>query len=326
MITRRKIILALGASALAPLASFAQHAAKIQRIGFLGASTAASFAPRVEELRKALAEFGYVEGRNVVYEYRWTGNDNERLPELAAELVRAKCDVIVTSGTPAILALKRATTTIPIVMATSGDAAKYGLVASLSRPGGNVTGLSFFAPELYGKRVEMIKEAVPGTKVIGYLTNPDNPTLQESGPAVEKSAKRLKMTSRPFAARNAKEFEIAFAAMAKQRVDAVLVTNDNVITANYPLIAALAAKQRLPSVGPSEFAAAGGLIGFGPLNLDLFRRSAAYVDKILKGAKPADLPVEQPSIYEVVINVKTAKALGIKFSNSILVQATKVIE
>ena len=324
MITRRKVVLALGACALAPLASFAQQ--KIYRVGFLGASTAESFAPRVAELSKALQELGYVEGKNVIYEYRWSGNNNDRLPELAVELVRAKCDVIVTSGTPSILALKRATSTIPIVMASSGDAVKYGLVASLAKPGGNVTGLSFFAPEVYAKRVELIKETLPGVKVLACLVNPDNPALKASVPALEKTAQRLKMASHVYSTRNAKEMETAFAAMAKQRVDAVLVTNDNLISAHFDLIAALAIKQRLPSVGPSEFAPAGGLIGFGPLNLGLFRRSAAYVDKILKGAKPADLPVEQPMTFEVIVNLKTAKALGIKLPNSVLVQATTVIE
>ena len=326
MVTRRLVVLALGAGALTPLATSAQQSAKVHRIGFLSTSTAAGYATRIEELRKTLRELGYIEGKNVVFEERWANDNNDRLPALAAELVRAKCDVIVTSGTPGTLALKGATTTIPIVMATSGDAVKSGLVASLARPGGNVTGLSFFAPELYGKRVELLKEAIPGIKVIAFLTNPDNPAMRENGPAIERTAKRLKMTSRPFETRNTGEIETAFAAMAKQRADAVLVTNDSVMVANYQMIAARATKQRLPSVGPAEFAAAGGLMGFGPLSVGLFRRSAAYVDKILRGAKPADLPVEQPTIFEVVINMQTAKTLGVKFSNSILVQATTVIK
>ena len=170
MITRRKIVLALGAGALAPLASFAQQSGKVFRIGFLGASTAAGYAERVVEMRKALRELGYIEGRNVVYEDRWADDNNDRLPALAAELVRVKCDVIVTSGTPGTLALKRATTTVPIVMATSGDAVKSGLVASLARPGGNVTGMSFFGPELYAKRIELIKEAAPKIKAIAFST------------------------------------------------------------------------------------------------------------------------------------------------------------
>ena len=326
MITRRKFVGTLGAGALAPFASFAQQSAKLYRVGFLGAATAADFGNRVEEMRKALRELGYIEGKNVIYEERWADNNNDRLPDMAADLVRVKCDVIVTSGTPGTLALKRATTTIPIVMAASGDAVKAGLVASLARPGGNVTGLTFFGPELYAKRVELIKEAVPRIKSIAYLVNPDNYGVLASLSSVEKTAKHLKLTIHVFEARSKNDFEIAFSAMAKKRADAVIATNDTLLTSNYTTIAALAAKQRLPSAGPAELAVAGGLIGFGPNVLGLFRRSATYVDKILKGAKPADIPVEQPTIFETVVNMKTAKALGIKFPNSIMVQATKVIE
>ena len=327
MITRRKIVVAIGASALVPLASFAQQQpATVYRIGFLSAPTAAGYANRLEELRKALRELGYIEGKNVLYEERWANNNNERLPELAADLVRVKCDVIVANGTPATLALKRATTIIPIVIATSGDAVRAGLVASLARPGANVTGLTFFAPELYAKRVELIKEAVARIKIVAYLVNPSNPGVQRNATVMGKTAKQLKMTAHAIAIRNVNEFETAFSLIAKQRVDAVLVTNDSLMMSNLKSIAALAAKQRLPSVGAPEFADAGGMIGFGQDTLSLFRRAATYVDKILKGAKPTDLPVEQPTIFEVVINMKTAKALGLKIPSSILVRATKVIQ
>jgi len=327
MNNRRKLVTALGAGALtAPFGLFAQHQGKVWRIGFLGAATAAGFGSRVAELRKSLAELGYIEGKNVIFEERWADNSNDRLPQLAADLVRVKCDVIVTSGTPAIFALKRATTAVPIVMATSGDAVKSGLVASLARPGGNVTGLSFFGPELYAKRIELIKEAVPRVKTIAYLFNPDNPAEQGNVSIVENAARQMKTNLYWFETRKISDFESAFTAMTKKNIDAVVVTNDTLLVTNYKTIAALVAKQRLPSIGGSEFADAGGLLGFGPSAVSLFRRSAVYVDRILKGAKPADLPVEQPTKFELWINGKTAKALGIKLPNSILVRADKVIE
>jgi putative ABC transport system substrate-binding protein len=324
---RRKLVRALGAGVLAlPFGSFAQQPGKVWRIGYLGAATRAGFATRVAEMHKALGELGYIEGKNVIFEERWTDNNNDRLLLLAEDLVRVKCDVIVTSGTPGTLALKQATTTIPIVMATSGDAVKSGLVASLARPGGNVTGLSFFAPELYAKRIELIKEAVPRVKTIAYLVNPDNPFEQGNVLIVERAARQLRTNLYWFATRGVNDFETAFSAMAKKRVDAVLVTNDTLLTSNYKTIAALVAKQRLPSIGAAEIAEAGCLLGFGASSADLFRRSATYVDKILRGANPGDLPVEQPTTFELVLNMGAAKALGIKIPDSILVRATKVIE
>ena len=329
MITRRSLLIALGAGALAPRLSFAQQpAAKVWRIGFLGASTAASFAARLETLRTALRELGYEAGRNVNYELRWADNELGRLPDLAGELVRAKCDVIVTSGTPAILALKRATTAIPIVMASSGDAIKYGLVASMARPGGNVTGLSFFAPELYAKRLSLIKEALPRVKSIAYLVNPDNPVTRLGGYASlgETAARQLKVTVHMMETRNLNEIEAVFASTAAPRVDAVVIGNDSLFITHQKKIAALATRRGMASIGVVEFAADGGLIGFGQNSLDLYRRSAVFVDKILKGANPANLPIEQPTAFETELNMKTAKALGIKFPQSILVQATRVIE
>lgn len=327
MNNRRKLIVALGASAVTlPLRSFAQQQGKVWRVGFLGRATAAEFATRLAVLKLSLRELGYAEGKNIVFEERWSDNNNARLPELAGELVRARCDVIVTAGTPATLALKGATLTIPIVMASSGDAVRAGLVASLARPGGNVTGLTFFGPELYAKRVEMLKEVLPHIKVLAHLRNPDNLAYRKSFAEAEQAAASLNLKLLTFEARNVSDFDAAFVAMAKARVDAVLVMQDSPFTTNDDRIAVLAAKHRLPSVGTPELAETGGMLGYGGNSLDPYRRSATYVDKILKGAKPTDLPVERPIKFDLVINLKTAKALGVKIPQSILLRADKVIE
>jgi putative ABC transport system substrate-binding protein len=327
MSTRREVLIALGAGVfVAPCGSFAQQQNKAWRIGFLGAGYAARFASRLAAFKESLRTLGYVEGGNFVFEERWSDDNNARLPELATELVRAKCDVIVTGGTPGSLALKAATTSIPIVMASSGDAVRAGLVASLARPGGNVTGLTFFGPELYAKRFELLKEAMPRVSVVAHLTNPGNVQYQKTFAEGFNAAAKLKVKLLNFEARTADDFETAFVAMAKARVEAVMVAQDNLFTTNHDRIAALAAKHRLPSAGPAELAEAGGMLGYGASTLDQFRRSAVYVDKILKGAKPGELPVERPTLFELVVNVKLAKSFGIKIPNSILVRATKVIE
>lgn len=304
--------------------------AKIARIGFLGAAAASGYASYVEGLRMGLRDLGYVEGKNIVMEFRWAEGKYERLPELAAELVRLKVDLIVTHGTPGTRAARQATTTIPVVMATSGDAVASGLIASLARPGGNVTGSTYLQPELMGKRLELLKEIIPRIARLGVLVNPDNPLFAvNSGPAVRAmrtTANAMKIALQPFEARGTNEFDSVFSAMAKKRVDAVEIVEDGLFLANARAIADLAAKQKLPSAGFKEFADAGGLIGYGVNNIDMFRRAAVFVDKILKGAKPGDLPVEQPTKFELVINMKTANALGIKIPNSILVRADKVIE
>ena len=326
--TRRRIVLALGAGALAaPLASFAQQqAAKIARIGFLGTASASGWASRVEALRAGLRDLGYVEGKNIVIEFRWAKEKYDQLPDLAAELVRLKVDVLVTGGTPGTLAAKRATTTIPIVMAVSGDAVASGLVASLARPGGNITGSTFFVQELYAKRLELLKEAVPRITQVAVLLNPDNPASLTNIKQMEIAAKSMKVELQRFEVRGPNEFEGAFSAMAKRRVDAVEITDDPMLIVNARAIADLAAKKRLPSIGFKEYAEAGGLKAYGVNLLDMWRRAAYFVDRILKGTKPGDLPVEQPTKFELVINMKTAKALGIKLPPSILVRADRVIE
>ncbi len=328
MITRRELLIALGTSALAaPLATFAQQRPKVWRIGFLGPTTASGIASWVEALRAGLRDLGYVEGKNIVIEFRWAEGNYERLPDLAAELVRLKADIIVTHTVAGILAAKAATTTIPIVMGTSGDPVTTGLIASLARPGGNVTGMAGFSPEATVKRLELLKDAFPRTRQVALLWNPDNPGyIKRNLPGMEVAAASLKLELHHFEARGPGEFDSAFTAMAKRRVDAVVLGEDAVLIGNAGAITKLAAKIRLPLVGPIEFAEAGGLMAYGANRRELFRRAATFVDKILKGAKPADLPVEQATRFETVVNLKTAKALGVKFPQLVLVRADRVIE
>jgi putative ABC transport system substrate-binding protein len=320
--------MALAAVALgAPLAAFAQQKGKVWRIGFLGANSASGFgiAGRVDALRAGLRELGYVEGRNLVIEFRWADDKYERLPELAAELVRLKVDVIVTHGQGSGAA-KSVTTTIPIVMALSGDPVALGLVASLARPGGNVTGMSGINPEVAAKRLELLKDAFPRTRQVAVLFHPDSPGTILSLRAMEATAHSLKLELQQYGVRGPGDIDSAFAAMAKRRVDAVVSTDEPVLTVNAQVIANLAAKMRLPSVGITEFAEAGGLIAYGANRREMFRRAAYFVDRILKGAKPADLPVEQATRFETILNLKTAKALGIQFPQAVLARADRVIE
>jgi putative ABC transport system substrate-binding protein len=314
---RRKLLAVFGAGALvAPLASFAQQQpAKVPRIGFLGAESASGYTSRVDALRAGLRELGYVEGKNIAIEFRWADGNNDRLPELAAELVRLKVDVIVTHAFPGTRAARQATTTIPIVTAAVADPVALGLVASLARPGGNVTGSTFFYPEVIAKRLELLK----------VLLNPDGPAIGTFFSAMQLSARSLKVALHRFEARGLNEFEGAFSAMAKKRIEAVAVIEDPIFFANAKGLADLAAKQRFSSIGFNEYAEAGGLIGYGANYLELWRRAAYFVERILKGTKPADLPIEQPTKFELVINMKTAKALGIKIPSSILLRADKVL-
>ena len=300
--------------------------AKVIRIGFLGPTSAASNAGRMEALRAGLRDLGYLEGKNLVIESRWAEGKFDRLPELAAELVRLNVDVILTTGTPGIRAAKNATTTIPIVMVTSGDPVGFGFVASLARPGGNITGSSTFGPELSAKRLELLKETLPRTQRVAVLFNPDNSINDRNLPAMEQTAKLLKIRLQRFEVRGAEEFKNAFAAMTKQRVDAVALPEDDFLNANQNEVAELVAKQRLPSIGRAEFAEAGGLIGYAVNFFDLYRRAAIFVDKILKGAKPAELPIEYPTKFIFTVNLKTAKQIGLTIPQSVLYQADKVIK
>ncbi|HEV2055334.1 MAG TPA: ABC transporter substrate-binding protein [Methylomirabilota bacterium] len=309
-----------------PIAADAQQAAKVTRIGFLGATTASSWASRVEAFRLGLRDLGYVEGKNIVIEFRWAEEKYGRLPDLAAELVCLKVDLLVTYGTPGTLVAKRATTKIPIVMVHSGDAVAAGIVAGLARPGGNITGSTYFLPQLMAKRLELLKAAMPHITQVAILVKPDNPFFVPALQGLEYPARALKIGLQQFDARGPNELQAAFSAMAKGRVDAVLVLEDAVFVTNVRAIADLAAKHRLPSAGFIELAEAGGLIGYGVNFLEMYRRAAVFVDKILKGAKPAGIPVEQATKFDFVINVKTAKAIGLTIPPSLLLRADRVIE
>jgi putative ABC transport system substrate-binding protein len=324
---RREVIILLGGAAAAwPPAARAQQSATVARIGFLGATSASSWANRVEAFRLGLRDLGYMEGKNLVIEFRWADESYDRLPTLAAELVRLKVDVLVTYGTPGTLVAKHVTTTIPIVMVHSGDAVAAGLVASLARPGGNVTGSTYFLPELMAKRLELLKDVVPRITQVAILVKPDNPFFGTALPALETAAKSLKIGLQQFEARGPNEFKAAFLAMGKRGVDAVVILEDAVFVSNAKAIADFAAKQRLPSAGFNELAEAGGLIGYGVNFLEMYRRAAVFVDSILKGARPSDIPVEQASKFDLVINMRAAKALGVMMPTSILLRADHVIK
>ena len=328
MISRRRVVLALGASTFAASGvSFAQQAStKVPRIGFLGSESATVFATRVEALRAGLRDFGYVEGKNIVIDFQWAEGKRERLPELAAELVRLKADVIVTHAVPATRAAKQATTTIPIVMTAVGDAVANGIVTSLARPDSNITGTTYFVPELNAKRLELLKEILPQITQVAILLNPNNPSTGVASKAAGQAAKLLKLSLHEFPVRAPNEFDSTVAAIAKKRVGAVVIYDDPMLIGDPKPIADLTAKHRLPSAGVKQFAEAGGMIGYGVDNLVMFRRTGYFVDKILKGTKPGDLPIEQPTNFELVVNLNAAKALGVKIPNSIRVRATSVIE
>jgi putative tryptophan/tyrosine transport system substrate-binding protein len=318
----------LGSLALlaAPLGAGAQSAAQVFRIGLLGTHTPAAMSKSVEALRAGLRDLGYAEGKNIVIEQRWAEGKLERLPTLAAELVTLKVDVIVTTGgTPPALAAKEATATIPIVVSGVGDAVGVGLVASLARPGGNVTGLTDSVPELYVKRLELLKQAVPRAGRIAVLMSPTSRTPPSLKP-LESAASALKIALHRVDVQRREDFERAFSIMAEARADAVLVSQDVLLNVNVRALAELAARQRLASSGTRDFAEVGGVIGYGMDFVHNSRRAAHFVDKILKGAKPAALPVEQPTKFELVINLKTAKALGLTIPPSLLARADQVIE
>jgi ABC-type uncharacterized transport system substrate-binding protein len=324
---RRAFMAAIAGGLLAaPLATQAQQPGKVHRIGYLGVTTAFAHARYVEALRLGLRDLGYVEGKNLAIEYRWAEDKYDRLPDLAAELVRMTVDLIVTHATPGTLAAKHATTTIPIVMAISGDAVATGLVASIARPGRNITGSSFFFPELSAKRLELLTEARPAARRMAALVNPDNPAHTLALKARESMAKVLKVELEVVEVRGPQDFSDIFSAMVKRRVEAISVLDDPMLIANARQIADLAVTARLPTIGFREIVDAGGLIAYSVDFPAAWRRAAAFVDKILKGAKPAELPVEQPTKFELVINLKTAKALGLTVPPSLLQRADQVIE
>jgi len=326
---RRTFLAGTGAVLLAsPRASEAQQAGKVPRIGYLRSTSPSDRPPLLDAFRQGLRELGWVEGRNIVIDYRYAEGRFDRLPDLAAELVRLKVDIIVASPTPAAAAAKNATQTIPIVMIAVTDPVGLGLIASLARPGGNVTGLSYsVGPEIIGKQLELLKETVPKVRRVAILSNPANPSQPLSIRELKVAARSLGVQLQLLEAQGPNEFDGAFAAMATERVGALVVMSDSMLNSHRTRLADLAARSRLPAAyGLRENVEAGGLVSYGPSVRDLFRRSATYVDKILKGAKPADLPVERPTKFDLVINLKTVKALGLTIPQSLLGRADEVIQ
>jgi len=305
----------------------AQRATKVPRIGVLHPSNSTSASQNVEAFRRGLREHGYVEGQNIVVERRFGEAKPERIAEFAAELVRLKVDVIVTTTDVAIAAVKRQTQTIPIVMVYSADPVGTGFVASLAHPGGNVTGLSTMSPELNVKRLELLKEAVPGLSRVAIMWSPDVRGNLLEYKETEEAARSLRLQLQSVEVSHADDFERAFSALTTGRAEALIVVPFPVSFLNRGQIASLAQKYRLPTLyGQREFADAGGLMAYGPNNADAWRRSATFVDKILKGAKPGELPIEQPTKFELIINVNTAKALGLTLPPSLLRRADEVIQ
>ena len=320
------IVLTLGLSLLAaPLAAYAQQLEKRLRIGYV--SMAAGLSPRTEAFRQGLGDLGYVEGQNITIEYRWAQGKQERLRDLADDLVRVKVDVIVTGGPTATRAAKEATTTIPIVMGFDADPVEAGFVASLARPGGNITGTAILSPELTAKRLDLLKQAFPRISRVAVFGNPDEPLTPRNLKETQVAARTLRVQLQFLEVRGLEDWEGAFRAAVRERADALIMFPDPSMLFFGKRLAELATKNRLPAMHFERgFAEAGGLMAYGVNDRDMLRRAAYYVDKILKGAKPADLPVEQPTRFEFVINMKTAKALGLTFPPSILIRADQVIE
>ena len=323
---RREFITFLGSIAAAwPLAASAQS--KTARIGFMGNSTAALEANLVDAFREGLREQGYEEGHNIVIEYRWADGKYDQFPALVAELIAAKVDAIVTAGTPAALAVKRATTTVPLVMVAVGDPVGTGLVPSLAHPGGNLTGLSSIAPDLEGKRLQLLREVVPGLSHVAMFINSLNPFHVSSMRQARAAAQAMGIKLQLHDIRKSEDLDDAFAAIRKERPDALLILADRIFLHNRERMMDFTKEQRLPNVNAyKELVEVGGLMSYGPSYEDMHKRAAIYIDKILKGAKPADLPIEQPSKFTFIVNLKAAKALGVTVPSQLLGLADQLIE
>jgi putative ABC transport system substrate-binding protein len=325
---RRKLLIVLGVGALAaPFGSFAQQRGKVWRIGFLWERGRSDTVQSSDAFRTGMRELGYAEGRDYAIEQRFSQADLARLPALAAELLALKVDVIVSSGTPSAVAASKATREIPILIATAGDPVGSGFAVSLSRPGGNVTGLTSLALDLYTKRLDLLRQMLPDMRRVGFLYNPDNGSDALGLRRFESDCGKLGFKSVRAPVRKAQEIAAAFKTLQRDKAQGLIVTNRSTNLVWRESIFEFSAKHRLPAVyGQSLFAESGGLISYAPNIPDLYRRAAAYAVKIFKGAKPGDLPIEQPLKFETVINLKTAKALGIKIPDVVLLRADKVIE
>jgi putative tryptophan/tyrosine transport system substrate-binding protein len=328
-VARRRFLATLlgGAVAAWPLAARAQQARKVPRVGLLSTFSPSDAMPWHQAFRQGLRELGWVEGENISIEYRYAEARLDRLPDLATDLVRLNVDLIFTDTPSPAFAGRNATRTIPIVIASGSDLVASGLAESLARPGGNITGLDQIAPELGGKRLELLKETVPKLSRVVVLWNPQNQTSTRNWNELQDPARQLGVALHSLEVRSADELDKAFEVVSMAHADALVILPESAFVANLKRIADFSAKNRLPSIFHlREFADAGGLMTYGPDGSDLFRRAAAYVDKILKGAKPADLPIQLPTKFEFVINLKTAKALGLEIPPTLLARADEVIE
>jgi len=323
---RREFITLLGGAAAWPLAARAQQTRKVYRIGYLGVTSYAGYAREIEALLRGLRRLGYEEGKNIAIVYQFAEGDYDRLPALASELVTLKVDTIVTHSTPGARAAKQATSTIPIVVTAAADLVSSGLVPSIARPAGNLTGLTFFFAEICAKRVELIKEAVPGATRLGVLVNPANPSGEMALTAMARAAGSLQVELLPVKVIAPDDIAGAFAMLVSRGAQALTFIEDPLLISNAPYIAQLATQNRLPMIGEKPAAEAGALMAYAVDRYDLWFRTAFLVDKILKGTQPADLPIDQAAKFELVINLKTAKALGLEVPTSILLRATEVIE
>ena len=326
MITRRRVVIALGVGALAPFATFAQSR-KIWRIGLLRETKQLTDVARLTAFKEGMKSLGYVEGTDYVIEIRFAESDFSRLPTLVAEMVSQKMDLILTSGTPSAIAASKGTREIPIVMPTVGDPVGSGLVATLARPGGNITGLSTITSELVSKRLDLLRQLSPRIHRVGLIYDPNNPIDRLVLMRFESTCANIKMVCLRAPATKPDNIAAAFDALKIHKAQGIIVTSSGINNADRQQITELATQYRIPAIySQIEYADVGGLISYAPDFTDMNRRAAAYVDKIIKGAKPGDLPIEQPTKFDLVVNMKTAKALGSKIPQSILVQATKVIE
>ena len=324
---RRRIIFVFGVGALAaPLASVAQQEGKVWRMGFLGVTTASAYVSELEAIRERLRDLGYVEGKNIVIEYRWAEGSPERLREMAAALVSLRVDVIVTHSTVGARAAGQATKTIPIVMADSADPVAAGLVASYARPGGNITGSTSFPTELNAKRLELLKEILPSLTRVAILLNAQSPITALIFREAEIAAQRMKVELHQFAIKEIEELPGTFAAMAKRRVQGILIGDDPLFNSNGGAIAALAATHGIAAIGITSYPGAGGLLGYSSNRRLVYGRAASFVDRIFKGAKPGDLPIERASKFDFIVNLKTAKSLGIQIPQNLRLRADRVIE
>ena len=325
---RRQLLIALGAGALAPpLAALAQPAAaKVYRIGFLGIAFASGYVKELDWIRGGLRNLGYVEGRNIVIEYRWAEGNPEKLREFAMEFVALKVDAILTHATAGAIAAARATAAIPIVMADGADPITAGLAKSLARPGGNVTGSFSFIPEEIGKRLQLLMEVVPRIKRIGFLASPGDAAIVSKRSALAAAAASMKVQVQEFPVREAADLPDAFNGMTEARIDAVVINNEPLLNSHSGTIAGLATVKRLPSVGYASFADAGGLLAYGANRPAQYGRAGYFLDRIFKGEKPGDIPFERAARFDLVVNLKTTKALGIAIPQSILLRADRVIE